>query len=235
MTLAARKIRLVIMLRQAGITDPRVLSAIELVPRELFVPDIFRDRAYENVALPIGHGQTISQPVVVGLMTQELQVGDRMTVLEIGTGSGYQTAILARLCRRVYTIERHRPLLREAEARIQQLGLHNVTSRFGDGTEGWKPVAPFDRIIAAAAAPDVPAALADQLAEGGVMITPIGGRRDEQRLVRVRRDASGFTTEELVRAHFVPMVASVGDSGIVPAPPEMDDDALPDVRAQGEG
>ncbi|MET4699528.1 protein-L-isoaspartate(D-aspartate) O-methyltransferase [Constrictibacter sp. MBR-5] len=212
MTLAARKIRLIIMLRQAGITDPRVLSAIELVPREIFVPEIFRDQAYENVALPIGHGQTISQPVVVGLMTQALQIGERMKVLEIGTGSGYQTAILSKLCRRVYTVERHRPLLRDAEARLEQLGLRNVTTRYGDGSEGWRPVAPFDRILAAAAAAEVPANLADQLAEGGVMITPVGTRRDDQRLVRVTRDASGFKTEEMVRVHFVPLVPSVGEA-----------------------
>ncbi|MFN4090864.1 MAG: protein-L-isoaspartate(D-aspartate) O-methyltransferase [Alphaproteobacteria bacterium] len=213
MTLAARKIRLVIMLRQAGITDPRVLSAIELVPREMFVPEVFRDQAYENVALPIGHGQTISQPVVVGRMTQELQVGDRMKVLEIGTGSGYQTAVLARLCRRVYSVERHRPLLREAETRLERLGVRNVTTRFGDGTEGWRPVAPFDRIVAAAAAAEVPATLADQLADGGLMIVPVGRRREDQRLVRVRREADRFHTEELVRAHFVPLVESLGDAG----------------------
>ena len=224
MTLAARKIRLIIMLRQAGITDPRVLSAIELVPREIFVPEIFRDQAYENVALPIGHGQTISQPVVVGLMTQALQIGERMKVLEIGTGSGYQTAILSKLCRRVYTVERHRPLLRDAEARLEQLGLRNVTTRYGDGSEGWRPVAPFDRILAAAAAAEVPANLADQLAEGGVMITPVGTRRDDQRLVRVTRDASGFKTEEMVRVHFVPLVPSVGEA-----------DNGPESRAESAG
>lgn len=224
MTPAARKIRLILMLRQAGVTDPRVLSAMELLPRELFVPAMFQDQAYENTALPIGHGQTISQPVVVGVMTQALNVEPRARVLEIGTGSGYQTAVLARLCRRVYTIERYRPLLQEAEARLRALGIDNVTTRLGDGGDGWPEVAPVDRIIACAAAPEVPAALADQLADGGVLVMPVGQRRDDQRLVRVTREGSGFRTEDLGRTHFVPLHSGPGgadeavDTGEEPAP-----------------
>jgi protein-L-isoaspartate(D-aspartate) O-methyltransferase len=137
-SLAARKIRLIMQLRQSGITDTRVLSAIERVPRELFVPAPFQDQAYENRALPIGHAQTLSQPEVVAIMTQALQIGPRHKVLEIGTGSGYQAAVLAMLCRRLYTIERHKPLLQEAEARLLSLRRHNVTTRHGDGSAGWK-------------------------------------------------------------------------------------------------
>ena len=129
------------------------------------MPAAFADQAYENVALPIGHGQTISQPLVVALMTQALEVGERHKVLEIGTGSGYQAAILARLCRRVFTIERHRGLLRRPSSASPQLRLNNITTRFGDGAKGWPEQAPFDRIMITAAAPDVPAALLDALAE----------------------------------------------------------------------
>ena len=143
-------------LRRQGITDTSVLGAIERVPREEFVPTAFRDRAYENVALPIGHGQTISQPAVVGYMTQELELGERMKVLEIGTGSGYQAAILSRLCRRLYTIERSSKLLNDAERIFRDLRLNNITTRHGDGGDGWLGQAPFERIIVTAAAPDVP-------------------------------------------------------------------------------
>ncbi len=220
MSLAARKIRLVLMLRQAGVTDPQVLSALELVPRELFVPELFRDRAYENEALPIGHGQTISKPVVVGIMTQALRVGGRSRVLEIGTGSGYQTAVLARLCRRVYTIERHRELLVAARERLHEIGLDNVTTIVGDGSAGWPQIAPVDRIIACAAVPEVPTVLADQLAEDGVMVIPVGKRGDGQRLVRVTRLPIGFRTEDLGPIRFLPMARDAE---------RVDDDADRDV------
>ncbi|TAN58939.1 MAG: protein-L-isoaspartate O-methyltransferase, partial [Rhodospirillales bacterium] len=143
MTVSSRKIRLLMELRAGGVIDTKVLSAIELTPRELFVENNFQDQAYDNNALPIGCGQTISQPLIVGLMTQALEVGDRMKVLEIGTGSGYQTAILSKLARRVYTMERHRPLLKQAEERFRQLRLHNITSLAGDGFKGWPEQAPF--------------------------------------------------------------------------------------------
>ena len=154
--LVQRKLRLLMELRRAGIGDARVLGAIEKTPRERFVPPAFADQAYENVALPIDHGQTVSQPYVVALMTEKLEVGARHNVLEIGTGSGYQTAILARLARRVFSIERHRELLQEAEARLEALRLRNIVYRFGDGTKGWPEQAPYDRVIVTAAAAEVP-------------------------------------------------------------------------------
>ena len=203
----SRKIRLVLDLRRGGISDRRVLAAMERIPREIFVPSALRHQAYENVALPIGHQQTISQPVVVGKMTQALEVGDRHKVLEIGTGSGYQAAVLACLCRRLYTVERHRDLLREAEARFAKLHMSNVTTRYGDGSRGWLEQAPFDRIMVTAAAPDVPQALADQLAVGGIMVAPITGSDGSQRICRLRRTENGMITEELDQVRFVPLIA----------------------------
>jgi protein-L-isoaspartate(D-aspartate) O-methyltransferase len=208
-TATPRVLRLLMELRGAGVGDARVLGAIERVPRELFVPPAFRDRAYENVALPIGHAQTISQPLVVAKMSEALEVGERHKVLEIGTGSGYQTAVLARLCRRVFTMERHRPLLKEAEKRFAELKLHNVTTRFGDGTKGWPEQAPFDRIMVTAAATTLPPTLIDSLAEGGVLVAPIGRERREQRLMRVRRIDGQFVAEDLGAVLFVPLVAGL--------------------------
>jgi protein-L-isoaspartate(D-aspartate) O-methyltransferase len=210
---SAKPARLVAELRRAGIKDERVLEAIERVPRDRFVPPTFAGEAWENVALPIGHGQTVSQPYVVALMTEALEVGKRHKVFEIGTGSGYQTAILARLCRRVFTIERYRPLLKEAEKRFAELRLHNVTVKFGDGTKGWPEQAPFDRIIVTAAAPQLPEALADSLVEGGVLVAPIGEERRDQVLVRIRRDDVGFHTEELCGVRFVPLVPGLPRDG----------------------
>lgn len=201
----ARKIRLIMDLRRLGVSDTRVLSAIERVPRDLFVPPTFQDQAYENTALPIGRGQTVSQPLVVALMTQALEVGERMKVLEIGTGSGYQAAVLAKLCRRVYTIERHKPLLAEAEQRFRALRIHNITSIAGDGLRGWKEQAPFDRILVTAAAPEIPKILVDQLGEGGVLVLPVGHQGAEQVVVRVRR-LNGFPqSENLFPVRFVPL------------------------------
>ena len=220
MSLDSQKIRLVLDLRAGGVTDTRVLAAIERVPRELFVPAPFRDKAYDDAALPIGHHQTVSQPLVVALMTQALAPGDRQRVLEIGTGSGYQAAILARLCRRLYTIERHVELLREAEARFARLRLGNITARAGDGTRGWPKLAPFDRIMVTAAAPAVPETLVAQLAVGGVMVVPVGRPGDEQRLIRVRRAAQGVETEDLAGVRFVPLV-----DGLVPGRGAGADDA----------
>jgi protein-L-isoaspartate(D-aspartate) O-methyltransferase len=205
-SLADQRIRLIMELRSQGVTDTAVLSAIERVPRELFVPPSFRDHAYENAALPIGMGQTISQPSVVAYMTQALELSDRMKVLEIGTGSGYQAAILAKLARRVYTIERHRELLREAEKRFAELRLRNITTRCADGSKGWPEQAPFDRIVVTAAAPEVPEVLLEQLAVGGILIAPVGKRRGEQHLVRVRRNSDGFARETLWPVRFVPLV-----------------------------
>ena len=206
---APKVLRLLMELRGLGVSDARVLGALERVPREIFVPAAFKDQAYENVALPIGHGQTISQPLVVALMTEALEVGERHKVLEIGTGSGYQTAVLARLCRRVFTIERHRALLKEAEKRFAKLRLHNVTSRFGDGTKGWPEQAPFDRIIVTAAAPELPGNLLGSLAEGGVLVAPVGEERRDQRLIRIRLKDGTSITEELGPVRFVPLVAGL--------------------------
>jgi protein-L-isoaspartate(D-aspartate) O-methyltransferase len=204
--LLQKKLRLLMELRGGGITDSHVLSAIEKTPRECFVPAAFADQAYENVALPIGHGQTVSQPWVVALMTEKLAVAARHIVLEIGTGSGYQTAVLARLARRVFSIERHRELLRAAERRFARLHLANITCRFGDGTKGWPEQGPFERIIVTAAAPDVPAALIESLAPGGVLIAPVGEDRHDQRLMRLRRSEDGIETEDLGIVRFVPLV-----------------------------
>lgn len=195
-------------LRRSGVTDTKVLSAIERIPRELFVPDAFQDQAWEDLALPIDLGQTISQPLVVALMTQLLELGDRKRVLEIGTGSGYQAAILSRLCRRVYTVERLRPLQAEAERRFQALGIHNITTRHGDGTKGWPEQAPFERIlVTAAGGPEPPKDLTDQLAVGGVMVIPLGGDFREQKVVRIRRTESGLTREDLWPVRFVPLLS----------------------------
>jgi protein-L-isoaspartate(D-aspartate) O-methyltransferase len=189
LSLAARKIRLIMALRQSGITDTAVLAAIERIPRERFVPPLFHDQAYENRALPIGHGQTLSQP----------------EVLEIGTGSGYQTGVLSRLARRVYTIERHKALLQAAEQRFAELRLHNITSRAGDGSRGWPEQCPFDRIIVTAAAPKVPAVLVQQLAVGGIIVVPIGPDRGKQTLVRITRTEGGEARETLGPVRFVPL------------------------------
>lgn len=203
----SRKIRLVLELRSGGVTDTRVLGAIERVPREIFVPEAFRDKAYENVTLPIGHHQTISQPLVVALMSQALEVGERTKVLEIGTGSGYQAAILAKLCRRLYTIERYPELMASAERRFAEIRLPNITTRVTDGSRGWPEQAPFDRIMVTAAAITVPEILASQLAVGGVMVLPLGSENGEQRLVRVRRRDSGYESDDLGPVRFVPLVA----------------------------
>ena len=215
MSLAARKIRLIMMLRQSGITDTSVLAAIERIPREAFVPQPFLDQAYENRTLPIGHGQTLSQPEVVALMTQALELKSRHKVLEIGTGSGYQTAVLSRLARRVYTIERHKPLLAEAEARFRELRINNIVTLAGDGWKGWPEQAPFERIIVTAAPPELPEALLDQLAEGGIMVAPIGPEKMTQRLVKLVKSADGVTTEDIIPVRFVPMVEGMPDE---PAP-----------------
>jgi protein-L-isoaspartate(D-aspartate) O-methyltransferase len=206
--LEAQKIQLIMDLRREGIGDLAILNAIERVPRELFVPETFRDHAYDNRALPIPSGQTISQPYVVAYMTAALELTDRHKVLEIGTGSGYQAAVLAKLCRRVYTVERHMDLLREARGRFEHLDLHTIVSRHGDGAEGWVEQAPFDRIIVTAAAPELPTSLTAQLADGGIMIAPIGPQDGHQWLVRVKRTGDRFDTTEMLSVRFVPLVSA---------------------------
>jgi protein-L-isoaspartate(D-aspartate) O-methyltransferase len=205
-----RQIRLLMELRQLGVHDARVLAAIERVPREAFVPPQFLDQAYENTALPIGEGQTISQPLVVALMTEAMRVDKRMKVLEVGTGSGYQTAVLAKLARRVYTIERHANLLADAEARLRMLRITNYTARAGDGSKGWPEQAPFPRILVTAAAAAVPQTLVEQLEIGGFMVIPVGDRPTDQAVLRVTRTDTGFTSENLFPVRFVPLVSGNG-------------------------
>jgi protein-L-isoaspartate(D-aspartate) O-methyltransferase len=213
MTEDAPKVRLIMELRRSGIVDTNVLSVLERIPRERFVPELFQDQAYENTALPIAHGQTISQPTVVGYMTEQLDIGKRMKVLEIGTGSGYQAAVLSRLCRRVYTIERNRDLLAQADRLFQELRYNNVTTLCADGSGGWPEQAPFERILVTAAALDVPPALLDQLAPGGIMILPVGDTPDNQQLLKCRRTEDGIDYETLWPVRFVPLLGGVENGG----------------------
>ncbi|WP_417469053.1 protein-L-isoaspartate(D-aspartate) O-methyltransferase [Maricaulis sp.] len=200
-----RMIQLVMALRGGGVTDARVLAAIERTPRDLFVPERFGDQAFDDRALPIDCGQTISQPLIVALMTQALKLDDRCKVLEIGTGSGYQAAVLARLARRVYSVERYRTLSKEAEARFAALRLNNITTRVGDGTLGWPEQAPFDRIILTASAPVRPDAILAQLKDGGIAIAPVD-RGTKQVLVRYQREGEELTSSDIMDVRFVPLV-----------------------------
>ena len=207
----ARKVRLIMELRAQGITCTDVLGAIERVPRDAFVPTQFQEKSYDNIALPIGNGQTISQPYIVALMTQALCLNRSHKVLEIGTGSGYQTAILAKLCRRVYSIERIPELLVGAEALLQKLRVRNYTAQSGDGTKGWKAQAPFARIIVTAAAATAmpPAALVDQLDNGGIMVCPVTRPDRNQYLIKVMRIMDQIFYEDLCPVRFVPLLPDV--------------------------
>jgi len=196
-------------LRSHGVTDAAVLEAMEKVDRGLFVQGIFAERAYEDRPLPIPCGQTISQPSIVGLMTQALEVGPRDKVLEIGTGSGYQAAILSHLARRVYSVERHRELTRAARSVIADLGLVNVTIMTADGSLGLPDQAPFDRILLTAAPEDPPANLLEQLREGGIMVLPVGQSGTLQSLIKVRKTADGLEYTELCDVRFVPLVEGI--------------------------
>ncbi len=201
--------RLILSLRSQGVTDSKVLNAIESTPRQMFTPELFQDRAWEDSALPIACGQTISQPYIVGLMTQALQIEPRSRVLEIGTGSGYQTAILSKLARLIYTVERYRTLMAEAQARFKALGLTNIITRFGDGGAGWPEQAPFDRIMVTAAAPGEPKALLAQLKPSGILVAPVG-RGPVQTLRRYVGDGAGdFAVEVLGDVRFVPLLDGV--------------------------
>ncbi|ESQ93969.1 protein-L-isoaspartate(D-aspartate) O-methyltransferase [Asticcacaulis benevestitus] len=195
-------------LKSQGIDDKKLLHAMEYTPRDLFVPELFLDRSWEDSAIPINCGQTISQPYIVALMTQALKIEGRHRVLEIGTGSGYQTAVLSRLARYVYTIERYRSLMVEAEIRHKRLMLENIIYRFGDGWEGWPEQAPFDRILVTAALPEAPTHLLAQLKVKGIMVGP-QGRGSTQRLLRYTRTSDGYETEDLGEVRFVPLIAGV--------------------------
>lgn len=206
---ATSKAKLVMDLRAKGIRDVKVLEALETTPREKFVPKSFVDQAYLDQALPISCGQTISQPYIVAFMTEHLEVGDRSKVLEVGTGSGYQTAVLSKLCRRVYTIERFRTLSKQAQALFEKLTLRNITTLVGDGHKGWPQQAPFDRIIVTAAAREVPASLVDQLSEQGTLIIPVETSKAKQVLLKIQRDGDNFKEQILLDVKFVPMVEGV--------------------------
>lgn len=200
------KMQFLFALRSKGVTEQTVLEAMEGIDRGLFVRGLFAERAYEDMPLPISCGQTISQPSVVGIMTQALQVSPRDTVLEVGTGSGYQAAILARLARRVYTIDRHARLVREAREVFEQLAISNLTSLVGDGSYGMPEQAPFDRIIVTAAAEDPPGPLLAQLKMGGIMVVPVGQSDHVQSLIRVHKTADGLKYDELRTVRFVPLL-----------------------------
>lgn len=207
---AERKMRFLYALRSRGVTDIRVLTAMERIDRGAFVKGLFADRAYEDMPLPISCGQTISQPSVVALMTQALSVTPRDKVLEIGTGSGYQAAILSQLARRVYTVDRHRRLVREAQELFRALDLTNITAFTADGSFGLADQAPFDRIIVTAAAEDAPGPLLAQLKIGGIMVLPVGQSDTVQSLIKVTRHETGFDYEELRPVRFVPLVEGLG-------------------------
>lgn len=207
---AQTKMQFLFALRSKGVTDSRVLTVMERIDRAAFVRGLFSERAYEDMPLPIACGQTISQPSVVGLMTQALDVQPRHKVLEIGTGSGYQAAILSQLARRVYTIDRFKRLVTEAQSVFDALHITNITAMTADGSFGLAEQAPFDRILLTAAAEDPPGPLLAQLRVGGVMVLPVGQSDTVQSLIRVTRHDSGFEYEELRPVRFVPLIEGIG-------------------------
>ena len=204
---ATLKMQFLFSLRKAGVVDKQVLDAMERVDRKNFVNGVFSEKAYEDTPLPIACGQTISQPTVVGLMTQALQVTSRDKVLEVGTGSGYQAAILSLLARRVYTIERHSLLVNNATKVFQKLNISNVTTILADGGYGLEQQAPFDRIIVTAASDDPPASLLSQLKIGGIMIIPVGQSDNMQKLIKIAKTNGGYEYQDLQAVRFVPLVA----------------------------
>jgi protein-L-isoaspartate(D-aspartate) O-methyltransferase len=209
-SVAERKMQFLYALRSKGVTDARVLNAMEQIDRGPFIRGLFAARAYEDMPLPIACGQTISQPSVVALMTQALEVSPRDKVLEVGTGSGYQAAILSRLARRVYTIDRHRRLVHEAREIFEALDLTNITAIVGDGSFGLPEQAPFDRIIVTAAAEDPPGPLVAQLKIGGIMVVPVGQSDAVQHLIRVRKTETVLEYDELRKVRFVPLLEGMG-------------------------
>lgn len=213
MTNASTRAQLVMELRNRGIRDMRVLEALETTPREEFVDASFSDQAYMDQSLPISCGQTISQPYIVALMTEQLELTERSKVLEVGTGSGYQAAILAKLCRRVYTVERFRSLSIAAKTRFDKLSIRNITTMVGDGYKGWPQQAPFEHIIVTAAAPQVPEALLDQLAVGGIMVIPVDEDGGGQALLKIVHQPEGFQEKRLLSVRFVPMLGGIAREG----------------------
>jgi protein-L-isoaspartate(D-aspartate) O-methyltransferase len=201
--------RLVDILRDKGINDLSVLRSFEMTPRHAFVPTGLRHRAYEDAPLPIGNGQTISQPYVHAMYLQLLKLKGTERVLEIGTGSGYQTVLLAHLAAQVFSIERIGPLLQQAQENIRQSGVNNVSLLLGDGTIGWREYAPYDAILVGAGSPSIPQPLIDQLAEGGRLLVPVGDR-EEQKLVMVTKENGKIEQQDVAPVRFVPLVGSHG-------------------------
>jgi len=208
-TYAGYRARLVERLREQGIRDLAVLRAFGETPRHLFVPEALRERAYEDTALPIGRGQTISRPLTHANYLQALSLQGKERVLEVGTGSGYQAALLSQLVAQVFTVERFAQLADRAREGLAQAGVRNVTVLVGDGSLGWRPYAPYDAILVSAAAPSVPQPLLDQLGDGGRLLVPLGGA-DAQELIRITRRGSTFNDERLSAASFVPLVGRHG-------------------------
>jgi len=207
---AERKMQFLYALRSKGVTDKHVLEVMEKIDRGHFVRGLFAERAYEDMPLPIPCGQTISQPSIVGLMTQALDVQPRHKVLEVGTGSGYQAAILSQLARRVYTVDRHRRLVTESKAIFEEFDLTNITAFTADGSHGLPDQAPFDRIIVTAAAEDAPGPLLAQLRIGGIMVVPVGQSDAVQSLIKVTRTDAGYDYSEFRSVRFVPLLEGLG-------------------------
>ncbi|MGM0773416.1 MAG: protein-L-isoaspartate(D-aspartate) O-methyltransferase [Pseudomonadota bacterium] len=207
MTSRRTRMRLIQRLREAGIADEQVLQAMSDTPRHIFLDEALAHRAYEDTSLPIGYSQTLSQPYIVARMTEALMRHKPRRVLELGTGSGYQTAILARLVDQIFSVERIKPLQDRARDRLRQLGLRNVALKHADGGMGWPEIGPFDGIIVTAAPPEIPSELKDQLADGGVIVAPIG--EGTQMLVEMVRNGDSFETTELEPVRFVPLLGGV--------------------------
>ena len=209
MNINEKKLQLLLELKKRGVKDSRVLQTIETIDRSLFLDGVFKPRALEDVPLPIKCGQTISQPSIVAIMTDKLALTTRCKVLEIGTGSGYQTAILSKLSRRVYSVERHQKLKNKAQELLTRNGFRNVTNILGDGTLGIESQAPFDRIILTAAAEDIPQILLKQLRVGGIMVLPIGLPQSDQTLIKLEKTSSKIIFDEIAKVRFLPLVEGI--------------------------
>ena len=211
---AEQKMQFLFSLRSSGVTNKRVLTAMEIIDRRSYVSDTFADNAYEDTPLPIGCGQTISQPSIVAIMTEALDVQPRDKVLEIGTGSGYQAAILSRLARRIYTIDRHSILVQAARNVFKEQDIPNITTFTADGSRGLPDQAPFDRILVTAASEDPPSTLLDQLRLGGIMVLPVGQSDSMQRLVKIKKTENGLEYHELRSVRFVPLLEGLGKASV---------------------
>ena len=211
---AEQKMQFLYSLQSSGVTNKRVLTAMEIIDRRSYVSDTFADNAYEDTPLPIGCGQTISQPSIVAIMTEALDVQPRDKVLEIGTGSGYQAAILSRLARRIYTIDRHSILVQAARNVFKEQDIPNITTFTADGSRGLPDQAPFDRIIVTAASEDPPSTLLDQLRLGGIMVLPVGQSDSIQKLVKIKKTENGLEYHELRSVRFVPLLEGLGKASV---------------------